>query len=177
MICDLEENLTLFELVRGFSGWNRNQCWRARFPAFSSSIDIKSPRALAVQIAIKSPLNHPEDIRKTVKKVREHFIVFECIFGTLHNFPIHSYQCHSWRDILTIRLGISAVHTVYTICNPMQSGWDTHQKLAVICAFSLIFNEIALHPIDSPSPFSMLSMLNCPIDFVATEQHWNGEEG
>ena len=23
---------------------------------------------------------------------------------TLHNFPIHSYQCHSWRDYLTIRL-------------------------------------------------------------------------
>ena len=34
--------------------------------------------------------------------------------------------------------------------------------------FSFVFNEIALHPIDSPLPFSMLSMLHCPIDFAAT---------
>ena len=29
---------------------------------------------------------------------------------------------------------------------------ETHQKLAIIRAFSLVFNEIALHPIDSPLP-------------------------
>ena len=30
--------------------------------------------------------------------------------------------------------------------------WDTHQKSAIICAFSLVFNEIALNPIDSSLP-------------------------
>ena len=37
------------------------------------------------------------------------------------------------------------------IYNPMQNGGDT--KLAIICAFSLIFNETAMNPIDSPTPF------------------------
>ena len=27
--------------------------------------------------------------------------------------------------------------------NPMQNGWDTHQNLAIICAISLVFNDIA----------------------------------
>ena len=34
--------------------------------------------------------------------------------------------------------------------NPVQNGRDTHQQSAIICAFSLVFNEIALNPIDSP---------------------------
>ena len=34
----------------------------------------------------------------------------------------------------------------------MQNGQDTHKKLAIICAFSLVFNEIASHLIDSPLP-------------------------
>ena len=36
--------------------------------------------------------------------------------------------------------------------NPVQNGWDTHQKLAIICAFFPLFNEIALNSIDSPLP-------------------------
>ena len=54
--------------------------------------------------------------------------------------------------------------------NPVQNGRDTHKKLAIICAFpSFSMREIfALQPIVPPSPFSMLSMLDCPIDFVAT---------
>ena len=49
------------------------------------------------------------------------------------------------------------------------------QKLAIIYAFPLVFNEIALNPIDSPSHFSKLSMLDCPIDFVAaTTLKWGG---
>ena len=34
--------------------------------------------------------------------------------------------------------------------SPVQNGWHSHKKLAIICAFSLVFNEIALNPIDSP---------------------------
>ena len=61
------------------------------------------------------------------------------------------------------------------IHNPVQNGWDTHQRLAIICAFSLVFNEIALPLLIPPSPFSMLSMLDCPIDFVAaTTLKWGG---
>ena len=36
--------------------------------------------------------------------------------------------------------------------NPVQNGWDTHQKLAIICAFFPLFNEIALNSINSPLP-------------------------
>ena len=42
--------------------------------------------------------------------------------------------------------------------------------------FSLVFIVIALHPINSPLPFSTLSMLDCPIDFMAaTTLKWGGE--
>ena len=48
-------------------------------------------------------------------------------------------------------------------------------SLAIICAFSLVFNEIALPLLIPPSPFSMLSMLDHPIDFVAaTTVKWGG---
>ena len=63
----------------------------------------------------------------------------------------------------------------HSICNSVQNGWDTHQKLAIICAFPLVFQEIALNPIYSPSPLSMLSMQDCPIDFAArTTLKWGG---
>ena len=35
---------------------------------------------------------------------------------------------------------------------PMQNGWDTHKKIAIICGFSHVFNEIALNPIYFPLP-------------------------
>ena len=38
------------------------------------------------------------------------------------------------------------------IHNPVQNGWDTHTKLAIISAFFLVFNEITLSPIDSSLP-------------------------
>ena len=41
--------------------------------------------------------------------------------------------------------------------------------------FPRYFNEIALNPIDSPLSFSLLSMLDCPIDFAAaTTLKWRG---
>ena len=44
------------------------------------------------------------------------------------------------------------VNSMQSIYNPVQNGWDTHKHFAIICDFPLIFNEIALNPIDSPLP-------------------------
>ena len=38
------------------------------------------------------------------------------------------------------------------IYNPMQNGWDAHTKLATISDLFLIFNGIALNPVDFPLP-------------------------
>ena len=43
---------------------------------------------------------------------------------------------------------------------PVQNGWDTHFP-----SFSMKLHCILLIP--PPAPFSLLSMLDCPIDFVA----------
>ena len=50
----------------------------------------KSPRALPVQIALKSRTNHPNHIRKTVKRVSEHFYCISVHIRDIASFPIHS---------------------------------------------------------------------------------------
>ena len=51
-------------------------------------------------------LDHPKDIRKTVKRVSEHFIAFQSIFETLHHFPYALLM-------IAISLGLS-VHSCST---------------------------------------------------------------
>ena len=43
--------------------------------------------SLPVLITLKSPLNHPKDIRKTVKRVSDHFYCFWVQIQDIHNFP------------------------------------------------------------------------------------------
>ena len=66
-----------------------------RFPTFPSSINGKSPRALAAQIALKSTTNHPKDIRKTLERANEHFHCISVhIRDIAYKFPIHSSYVH-----------------------------------------------------------------------------------
>ena len=108
-------------------------------------------------------------------------------FPAFVSTDIHFHTiCHVYRSVWPTReakprFGVPLLYILHIfvthiyIYNPMQNGWDAHKKLAINCAFSLIFNATALNPIDSPSLYSMLSMLDYPIDFVtATTLKWGG---
>ena len=51
---------------------------------------VKSPRALAAQIALKSATNHPNHITKTLKRASEHFYCISVHIRDITQFPIHS---------------------------------------------------------------------------------------
>ena len=82
------------------------------------------------KITLKSPLNHPKDTKKTVKRVSEH-----CIFGTLHNFPyillmFLGYLCVKWRLELLGALRIMG-ETARKFCQT-QTPWVIHRGIAVV---------------------------------------------
>ena len=80
---------------------------------------------------------------------------FKCLVHYVLSFELNSSNLPT----AAVELSDSNLNTIWTLTvttleyyDPVQNGPDTHQKLAIICAFSLGFNEIALDPIDSPVP-------------------------
>ena len=120
---------------------------------------------------------------KLIGALSQHFPCHGGGFKRLVHYVL-SLELHSSNlPTAAAELSDSNLNTIWTLTvttleyyDPVQNGWDTHKKLAIICAFSLVFNEIACILLIPPSPFSVLSILDCPIDFVAaTTLKW--EEG
>ena len=73
--------------VEIFSGWNRNQCWWGFQPS------------LLLLMENHPPTNHLKHIRKTVKRVSEHFYCISVLFGTFLCPPLTIYLGYLWKHL------------------------------------------------------------------------------
>ena len=76
--------------------------------------------------------------------------------GSSQHFSIHFSKYYHRMYVLKVsrrnnKYGVGDRHLTH-LDNPVQNGWDAHPKLATISDLILVFNEIALNPVDFPLP-------------------------
>ena len=95
--------------------------------------------------------------------IKSHSIKYRLEYQFLKNSTFSSASCEPFNKYE----GYSIFKVSTILCKKVDT---LHKKLAIICAMKLHW----ILPIP-PSPFSMLSMLDCPVDFVATATlKWGG---
>ena len=91
--------------------------------------------ALAAQIVLKSPTNQPKDIRKTLKRVSEHFYCISVLYysGHLHNCPY----------ILLMWSSYDKDHITFFLCPPLALATYASQ-FWIFCWLYLNFHCVCL---------------------------------